>query len=436
MTATSTNRPRVVIVGAGFGGLEAAKRLADVPVDITVVDRRNHHLFQPLLYQVATAGLSPADIAYPIRAILRDQANTEVVLGEVVDIETDGRRVELADGADLGYDYLVLAAGARTSWFGHDDEWEPLAPGLKSVEDAIEIRRRVLHAFERAERFHDSADHGTELTFVVVGGGPTGVEMAGAIAEIAFRAVSRDFRHIDPTSARVILLEAGDRLLSGFHPALSDSAERQLRDLGVEVRLGTMVRDIQAACVDTDDGSIPSRTVVWAAGVAASPLGAALDAEAGPRGTVTVGPDLAVPGHPEVFVIGDLAHARSDGEPVPALAPAATQGGAFVAGAIRADLRGRPRGAFRYRDKGALATVGRSAAVAEFGRIRLTGFVAWVIWWAVHIAFLIGFRSRTTVMIGWAWSWVTFQRGARLITGRWSPGSADGEAGGAGGHAA
>jgi NADH dehydrogenase len=418
-----------VVVGAGFGGLEAAKRLDALPVDVTVIDRRNHHLFQPLLYQVATAGLSPADIAYPIRAILRGQAATEVVLGEVVGVDTAARNVTLADGGALAYDYLVLAAGAQTSWFGHD-EWRPAAPGLKSVEDALEIRRRVLHAFERAERFHDTADHATELTFVVVGGGPTGVEMAGAIAEIAFHAVSRDFRHIDPTRARVILLEGGERLLSSFHPSLSDAAERQLRQLGVQVRLRTMVERIDDTGVDTGEERIGTRTVVWAAGVAASPLGAATGARLGPRGTVAVGPDLSIEGHPEVFVIGDLADARSDGEPVPALAPAASQGGAFAAQAIAADLEGRPRGTFRYRDKGALATIGRSAAVAEFGRLRLTGFVAWVIWWAVHIAFLIGFRSRSMVMIGWAWSWLTFQRGARLITGRWSSSAGSSDDGG------
>jgi NADH dehydrogenase len=427
--AGRTDRPRVVVVGAGFGGLEAAKRLDALPVDVTVIDRRNHHLFQPLLYQVATAGLSPADIAYPIRAILRGQAATEVVLGEVVGVDTAARSVTLADGGALAYDYLVLAAGAQTSWFGHD-EWRPAAPGLKSVEDALEIRRRVLHAFERAERFHDTADHATELTFVVVGGGPTGVEMAGAIAEIAFHAVSRDFRHIDPTRARVILLEGGERLLSSFHPSLSDAAERQLRQLGVQVRLRTMVERIDDTGVDTGEERIGTRTVVWAAGVAASPLGAATGARLGPRGTVAVGPDLSIEGHPEVFVIGDLADARSDGEPVPALAPAASQGGAFAAQAIAADLEGRPRGTFRYRDKGALATIGRSAAVAEFGRLRLTGFVAWVIWWAVHIAFLIGFRSRSMVMIGWAWSWLTFQRGARLITGRWSSSAGSSDDGG------
>ncbi len=428
--ATGTSdRPRVVIVGAGFGGLEAAKRLGELPVDVTVIDRRNHHLFQPLLYQVATAGLSPADIAYPIRAILREQANTEVVLAEVVDVDTTARRVTLADGEVIAYDYLVLAAGAQTSWFGHDD-WRAAAPGLKSVEDAIEIRRRVLHAFERAERSHDSADHETELTFVVVGGGPTGVELAGAIAEIAFHAVSRDFRHIDPTSARVILLEGGERLLSSFHPTLSVAAERQLRRLGVEVRLRTMVERIDDSGVDTGGERIGTRTVVWAAGVAASPLGAATGARLGPRGTVAVGADLSIEGHPEVFVIGDLADVRCGGEPVPALAPAASQGGAFAAAAIGADLEGRPRGTFRYRDKGALATIGRSAAVAELGPLRLTGFVAWVIWWAVHIAFLIGFRSRSMVMIGWAWSWLTFQRGARLITGRWTPSDGPADTGG------
>ena len=415
-------RHQVVIVGGGFGGLEAAKRLAKAPVQVTLIDRRNHHLFQPLLYQVATAGLNPADIAEPIRAILRRQANVEVLLGEVVSVDASADEVVLADGTRIGFDHLVLAAGARHSYFGHD-EWEQHAPGLKSVEDALEIRRRVLSAFEVAEGSDDAAEREAALTFVVVGAGPTGVELAGAIAEIATHTLAKDFRRIDPATATVVLLEGVDRVLPTFHESLSRRAEEQLADLGVDVRTSTRVTGVDEAGVEIDGSDrIEARTVLWGAGVAAAPLAQSTGGELDRSGRVVVDGSLAVPGHPNVFVVGDMAAASSGGEPVPGVAPAAVQGGRHVAAAIRADLEGRGRPVFRYRDKGSLATVGRAAAVAEFGRIRLSGFVAWVLWWAVHVALLIGFRSRALVMFGWGWSWLTFKRGARLITTRWSPG--------------
>lgn len=420
VSPASCARHRVVIVGGGFGGLRAAKRLAGVDADVTLVDRRNHHLFQPLLYQVATAGLNPADIADPIRRILRDQTNVEVLLAEAVRVRADDRVLEL-DAGELRYDTLVLATGARHSYFGHD-EWEADAPGLKSVEDALEIRRRILSAFERAERATDPAERRRLLTFVVVGGGPTGVELAGAIAEIAFRSLSRDFRRIDPTNADVILLEGLDRILSTYPPSLSASARAQLSALRVDVRTGTLVTGVDGGGVDTSGGRIDAATVLWAAGVAASPLAATIGCQLDRSGRVLVEPDMSVPDHPEILVIGDLAAAGTDGEAVPGVAPAALQGGNHAAAVIRADLEGRPRPAFRYHDKGSLATIGRSAAVADFGRVRFGGFAAWVLWWAIHIAFLIDFRSRLAVMWGWAWQYVTFQHGARLITGRWRPG--------------
>ncbi|MEM8922464.1 MAG: NAD(P)/FAD-dependent oxidoreductase [Actinomycetota bacterium] len=413
---------RIVIVGAGFGGLKAAKSLADVDAEITVIDRRNHHVFQPLLYQVATAGLNPSDIAQPIRSILRSQDNVRVMLGEVAAVGHDV--VTLADGTELPFDHLILAAGARHAYFGND-AWEARAPGLKSIEDALEIRRRVLGAFERAERGDDPDRRTADLTFVVVGAGPTGVEMAGAIAEIATRTLAKDFRRIDPTTARVILVEGLDRVLASFDPTLSAKAERHLHDLGVTVATGSRVTEVDAegVTISGPDGErrVDASTVVWAAGVAASPLGADLGAELDRSGRVVVDGSLAVPDRPNVFVIGDMAAAISDGEPVPGVAPAATQGAELVADVIKADLAGRPRPAFRYRDKGSLATIGRSAAVAEFGRLRFAGFPAWVLWWAVHIALLIGFRSRLLVLFGWGWSWLTFRRGARLITRAWRP---------------
>ena len=416
----TASRPRVVIIGGGFGGLAAARGLADVDVDVTLLDRRNHHLFQPLLYQVATAGLNPADIAEPIRSILADQRNVEVLLGDVTAIDTAERTVRIADGAAFHYDYLVVAAGTRHSYFGHP-EWEQHAPGLKTVEDAIEVRRRVLLAFERAERATDDAERAAQLTFVVVGGGPTAVETAGAIAEIAFRTVMKEFRSIDPSSARVILDEGMDRLLLAYPESLSAKALPQLTDLGVEVRLGVQVTGIDDSGVDTSGGRITARTVVWGAGNEASPLAAQLGAPTDRAGRVEVGADLSVPGDLRVFAIGDIAHALSDGTPVPGVAQGAMQGGRHVARCIRADLRGEARPAFVYRNKGELATIGRSSAVGVIRGLRLSGWLAWVAWWSVHIFFLIDFRSRFVVFFSWAWNYLTFQRGARLITGPWSP---------------
>ncbi|MEO1065245.1 MAG: NAD(P)/FAD-dependent oxidoreductase [Actinomycetota bacterium] len=410
----------VVIVGGGFGGLEAAKRLAKVSgVDVTLIDRRNHHLFQPLLYQVATAGLNPGDIAYPIRSVLRRHDRVHVLLGEVTDVDPDARQVILDGDERLDYDTLILAAGATHSYFGNDD-WETDAPGLKTIEDAIEIRRRLLTAFEQAEREADPAARRALLTFVVVGAGPTGVELAGAISEIALRTLARDFRRIDPTTTRVVLVEATDRVLPVYPESLSAKALRQLRELGVEVQTGTRVEALDDGGVTTDSGRIDARTVVWGAGVSASPLGAALGCELDRAGRVVVDEHLAVPGHPEILVIGDQAASTTKrGRAVPGVAPAAVQGGKHAAEVVRADLAGKQRPTFRYRDKGSLATIGRSAAVADFGRLRFSGFPAWVLWWAVHVLFLIGFRSRALVMFGWGWSYLTFQRGARLITGKW-----------------
>ena len=416
----------VVIVGGGFGGLAVAKGLADAPVRITLIDRRNHHLFQPLLYQVATAGLAPADIAHPIRSVLAKQSNATVVLGEVSDIDPVEHLVLLADGADVHYDRLVLATGTRHSYFGHD-EWELHAPGLKTVEDAIEIRRRVLLAFERAERTEDADDRISELTFVVVGGGPTGVEMAGAIAEIAFHTLTKDFRSIDPSSAQVILLEAAPRILGAYPEQLSTKAERQLCGLGVDVRTGVTVTGIDDRRVDTSQGSIATRTVVWGAGNEASPLARRVGAETDRAGRAIVGADLAVPGYPEIFAIGDIAHAESNGTLVPGVAQGAIQGGNHAARAIRADLAGDARPVFRYRNKGELATIGRSSAVGTIGRFQLSGWLAWMAWWAIHIVFLIDFRKRFFVFMSWAWSYLTFQRGSRLITDTWSPGGQSSE---------
>ena len=415
---TSNALAHVVIVGGGFGGLAAARGLADAPVRITLIDRRNHHLFQPLLYQVATAGLNPADIAAPIRSMLADQSNTTVLLGEVVGIETSS--VMLDDGVSIGFDHLVLATGARHSYFGHD-EWEMSAPGLKTIEDALEIRRRILLAFERAERTSDPDERTANLTFVVVGGGPTGVEMAGAIAEIALRTMTSEFRTIDSTTASIILLEGTDRILGTYPPELSTKALRQLRALGVDVRLGVTVTDVTQHEVDTNAGPIAARTVVWGAGNEASPLAAMLGAPTDRAGRVEVGRDLSVVGRPNVFAIGDMAHATSDGAAVPGVAQGAIQGGAHVARAIRADLAGITRPSFHYRNKGELATIGRSSGVGVIGRLELSGWVAWMAWWSVHIFFLIDFRSRLLVLINWAWSYLTFRRGARLITGPWSP---------------
>jgi NADH:ubiquinone reductase (H+-translocating) len=409
-------RPEVVIVGGGFAGLAAARELRKAPVRVTLLDRRNHHLFQPLLYQVATAALSPSDISAPIRSILRRQRNAQVLLGEAVGVDLAQRRVRLADGEVLGYDHLIVAAGATHSYFGRDD-WARFAPGLKTIEDALEIRRRVLLAFEQAEREADAAARGALLNFVVVGGGPTGVELAGALAEIARHTLAADFRHIDPTSARVVLLEAQPHLLPAYARPLQEAARRQLQRLGVEVRTGAKVTGIDAWGVDAGGERIPSRTVLWGAGVAASALGRALGAPVDRAGRVEVLPDLTVPGHPEVAVVGDLAVVRqADGSAVPGLAPAALQEGQHAARNLLRALAGQPRRPFRYRDKGMLATVGRAAAVADVGGLRLSGLVAWLLWLLVHILFLIGFRNRVAVILQWAWSYVTFKRGARLIT--------------------
>ncbi len=410
----------VVIVGGGFGGLAAARGLADAAVRITLIDRRNHHLFQPLLYQVATAGLNPADIAAPIRSMLADQANVRVLLGDVTDVDPDEANVTLDDGTVIGFDHLVLATGTTHSYFGRDD-WETHAPGLKTIEDALEIRRRILLAFERAERETDPDERAADLTFVVVGGGPTGVEMAGAIAEIAFRTMTREFRTIDSTNARIILLEGTDRILASYPESLSTSARRQLAALGVDVRTGVMVTGLDGDGVETSAGAIDTRTVVWGAGNEASPLAGRLGAPVDRAGRVEVEPDLSVPGHRNVFAIGDVAHATSGGTMVPGVAQGAIQGGAHVARAIRADLDGTRRPLFRYRNKGELATIGRSSAVGVIAGRKLSGWVAWMAWWSVHIVFLIDFRSRLLVLINWAWNYLTFRRGARLITGAWRP---------------
>lgn len=413
--------PRVVIIGGGFGGLYAARALKDAPVRVTLVDRRNYHLFQPLLYQVATAALSPADIAAPIRQILRKQPNTEVLLAEVTNICLDERRVEVADGRTAEYDYLIVAAGTVDQYFGND-EWRRVAPGLKSVDDATEVRRRYLLAFEAAEQEPDPARRAALLTFVVVGGGATGVEMAGSFAELARHTLSRDFRRIDPTQARVILLEGGPRLLPNYPEELSQSAKEQLERLGVEVRLNAMVTHIGVHEVCIGEEKIETRTVVWAAGVTASPLGRILGVETDRMGRVIVEPDLSVQGHPETFVIGDLAHfGDEEGNPLPGVAQVAIQQARAAAENIERSLRGEERRTFRYRDKGMMATIGRAAAVAVIGRRKLSGLIAWLAWLFVHIVFLIGFRNRVLVLLQWAWSYLSWQRGARLITGELGP---------------
>ena len=414
-SAAHKQGPRVVILGGGFGGLYCAKALRKAPVCVTLLDRSNHHTFQPLLYQVATASLSPGDIATPLRHILKRQRNADVWMGEVVDVDVEGRVVVLADGV-VAYDYLVVATGATHAYFGHD-EWAPTAPGLKTIDDALEMRRRFLLAFEAAEREADAAARERLLTFVVVGGGPTGVELAGAMAEIAFKVIPRDFRFIDTRSARIVLLEGGPRVLPAYPADLSEKARRQLERLGVEVRTDALVTGIEPHAVFIGEERIDADNVFWAAGVLASPIGARLGAPVDRAGRVIVGPDLALPGHPEVFVIGDLAHAEEDGGMVPGVAQGAMQGGAHVARQIARELAGKPREPFRYWNKGNLATIGRAAAVADFGRIRMSGFPAWIIWVFVHILYLIGFRNRLVVMIQWAWAYLTYQRGIRLITG-------------------
>jgi NADH:ubiquinone reductase (H+-translocating) len=409
-------RPRVVIIGGGFGGLSAAKALARAPVEIIVIDERNYHLFQPLLYQVATAGLSPADIAEPIRGILAREKNVRVVLDRVTAIDVAGRVVNLQDRS-VPFDYLIVATGARHAYFGHD-EWENVAPGLKKIDDATRVRRKILIAFEKAENEEDPYERRRLMTFVVVGGGPTGVEMAGAIAELARVALASDFRFIDPAMSRIILLEAGPRLLPAFPERLSEVARRSLTRLGVEVHLNSAVTDCAANGVRLGNQPIECRTIIWAAGVAASPAAEWLKAEHDQLGRVFVEPDLTLPGHPEVFVIGDTAHARDEfGHPLPGVAPVAKQEGAYAAKIIRARVTGSALPPpFHYRNYGNLATIGRTAAVADFGFARLTGFIAWIVWCVVHIYFLIGFRNRVAVALNWLWAYVTFQRGARLIT--------------------
>jgi NADH:ubiquinone reductase (H+-translocating) len=416
------SRPHVVIVGGGFGGLYAARSLRRAPVRVTLVDRRNHHLFQPLLYQVATAALSPADIAAPIRHVLRRQANATVLLGTVTDVDLPGRAVALADGRSLPYDYLVLATGAVDQYFGHD-EWAEAAPGLKGLEDAIEIRRRFLLAFEAAEQEPDPERCRALLTFVVVGGGPTGVEMAGAFAEVARHTLAGgNFRRIDPAGARVMLLEGGPRLLPAYPPALSERARGALERLGVEVRVDAMVTRIAAGAVRVGEERIPTRTVVWSAGVAASPLGRRLGVETDRTGRVPVEPDLSVPGHPEVFVIGDLASfPHQTGQPLPGIAPVAIQQGKAAAANIHRRVKGQPTRAFHYRDRGMLAVIGRGAAVGLIAGRSVRGALAWVIWLFVHLMYLVGFRNRVAVLLEWAWAYLTWQRGARLITGELGP---------------
>jgi len=407
--------PRVVIVGGGFGGLYAARAFRGAPVQVTVVDRRNHHLFQPLLYQVAMAALSPGDIASPIRWILRRQKNVEVLLADATGVDLERRRLLLSDG-ELSYDYLILATGTTHAYFGHD-EWQPLAPGLKTLEDALEIRRRVLVAFERAERQPEAATRDALLTFVVIGGGPTGVEMAGALAEISRQSLTRDFRHIDPGAARIILLEGGPSILSAFPEPLRAAALHDLQKLGVDVRTNAAVSAITADGVSIGSDSIRSETVLWAAGVAASPLGRSLGVPVDRAGRVRVQPDLTIPGHPNVYVIGDLASLDGEnGRPLPGVAQVAIQMGQHAVRNVLRAVEGQPLRPFVYRDLGNMATIGRASAVADFGTFRLTGYFAWLAWLFVHILNLIGFRNRLLVMVQWAWAYMTYQRAVRLIT--------------------
>jgi NADH dehydrogenase len=412
-------RPRVVILGGGFGGLHAARALRRAPVEVTLIDRTNHHLFQPLLYQVATASLSPADITAPVRWLLRGQRNATVLLGEVLEVDVDRRLVRLADDfAAVPYDYLIVATGARHAYFNHP-EWEALAPGLKSIDDALVIRNRFLLAFEEAERTDDPEERDAWLTFVIVGGGPTGVELAGALPPIARRAMRRDFRRIDTALTRVILLEGGPRVLPTFPERTSAAAQRALEELGVEVRTSSIVTDVQADAVCVGDERIRARTVLWAAGNAASPIGATLGAPLDRAGRVLVEPDLSIPGHPEVFVVGDLAavpNARGTGL-VPGVAQGAMQGGRRAAENILRTLRGEPRTPFRYRNKGDMATIGRHHAVADFGRVQFEGRLTWWFWLFLHIMYLVGFRNRISVLLQWAYAYVTYERGVRLITG-------------------
>jgi NADH dehydrogenase len=415
MESAEPKKPQVIIIGAGFGGLEAAKKLACKDVRLTVIDRTNYHLFQPLLYQVATAALSPADIAAPIRAILSKCKNVEVVLAEVESVDVETRKVKTKDRV-FDYDYLILATGARHSYFGHE-EWEKLAPGLKSLEDAVELRRRILLAFEFAEKTTDEAERQAAMTFVVIGGGPTGVEMAGAIAEISRYTLAKDFRHIDPSEARVILIEGTPRLLAAYPPDLSESARKQLVELGVDVRTGVRVTDITESGVQLDGEFIPCRVKIWAAGNNASFVGKTLIAPVDRVGRVIVNDDLTIPGHPEVQVIGDLANfSHQTGEPLPGVSPVAMQQGRQAARNILRMIHGEKPRSFRYFDKGSISTIGRNKAVADLKFFHLSGILAWLAWLFVHIIFLVGFRNRLLVLIQWAWAYLTFDKGARLIT--------------------
>lgn len=412
----SGNFPRLAIVGGGFGGLYAARELRNARVAITLIDRKNHHTFQPLLYQVATAGLSPGEVAAPIRWILRYQDNAEVLLGEVTGFDLDRKVVRLADD-EISYDYLIVAAGVRHAYFGHP-EWETIAPGLKTIEDSLEIRRRIFLAFELAERDAARSGGGQDLNFVVVGGGPTGVELAGTLAEIARHVLASEFHTIDPKRTRILLVEAGPRILASYSEKLSQSAERQLTKLGVEVRTSTVVTGLEPGIVRFGETTIPAAVTLWAAGVAASPLGKLLGAATDRAGRVEVKPDLSLPEHSEVFVIGDLAAlADASGAPLPGVAPVAIQQGGAAAKNVLQLIAGQATVPFRYQDKGSMATIGRASAIAHIGKLELSGFPAWLAWLFVHILFLIGFRNRLMVMIQWAWSYVTFERGARLITG-------------------
>ena len=415
MKESQNRKPRVIIVGAGFGGLQAAKKLARKNVLITVIDRTNYHLFQPLLYQVATAALSPADIAAPVRSVLSKSKNVEVILAEVQSVDVDAKKVKTAD-LEFDYDYLILATGARHSYFGHDD-WERVAPGLKSLEDAIELRRRILLAFEYAEKTNNEAARKAAMTFVIIGGGPTGVEMAGAIAEISRYTLAKDFRHIDPSRARVILIEGESRLLSAFPEDLSQSAQKQLTDLGVDVRTGVRATNLNEDGVQLGDEFIPCRVKIWAAGNNASFVGKTLGAPIDRVGRIVVNDDLTIAGHPEVQVIGDLANfSHQTGEPLPGVSPVAIQQGRHAARNILAMIKGRKPQPFHYWDKGSLATIGRNKAVADLKFMHLSGLPAWIAWLFVHIFFLIGFRNRLLVLFQWAWAYLTFDKGARLIT--------------------
>src|SRR5438270_3695591 len=415
MKESQNQKPHVIIIGAGFGGLQAAKKLGRKNVRITVIDRTNYHLFQPLLYQVATAALSPADIAAPVRSALSKFKNVEVILAEVQSVDVAAKKVKTAD-LEFDYDYLIVATGARHSYFGHND-WEKLAPGLKSLEDAIELRRRILLAFEYAEKINDEAARKAAMTFVIIGGGPTGVEMAGAIAEIARYTLAQDFKHIDPSSARVVLVEGDQRVLSAFPEDLSVKALEQLKELGVEVHTGVHATNLTEAGLQVGDEFIPCRVKVWAAGNTASFVGKTTGAQVDRVGRVIVNDDLTIPGHPEVQVIGDLANfSHEGGKPLPGVSPVAMQQGRHAARNICAMMDGREPERFRYWDKGSMATIGRNRAVADLHWFHFSGLLAWLAWLFVHIIFLVGFRNRIAVLIQWAWAYITFNKGARLIT--------------------